>query len=97
MATLKLNDQQVPFDDSNAITRHVDVVTENVAADGIVYFGLGALKGLLETEEIQVDGIAHLRMTPRFARMVAGRLVTAAKKAEEQLLKDAMERSGPAN
>jgi hypothetical protein len=83
--TLKVNTKDVPFDDSAAIIRSVDIITENMSTDGAVHLGVGSLVGLLETHHVEVQGVIHLRMTPKFARTLAARLLSSASLADEQI------------
>jgi hypothetical protein len=80
----KLETRDAAFDDSAAITRQVDMFTEHMQVDGTVYVGLGSAVGQINTQNLRVQGIIHLRMTPKFAREFAEHLLDGAAKAEQQ-------------
>src|SRR5262249_45420201 len=61
--TIRLDNRDVPFDDSKAETFHVDVFTEESVIDGIVRVGLGHLIAGYSEDSFEVKGDLHLRMT----------------------------------
>jgi hypothetical protein len=94
--TIKIADGKVPLDDSGAITRYVDIVTENMVAGGVVQFGLGTIVGAEDQSEVTIEGVIHLRMTPQMAYRWAEMLMVAAEKAAKQQ-KDHLERLATVN
>jgi hypothetical protein len=84
MADKFMESRDAAFDDSASITRQVDMFTEHMQVDGAVYVGLGSAIGQINTPNLRVQGVIHLRMTPKFARELAERLLDGAAKAEQQ-------------
>ena len=81
--TIRLDNKDVPFDDSKAETFHVDVFTEEGVIDGIVRVGLGHLIAGYSGDSFEVKGDLHLRMSVGMAErtiFVLTRLVEAVRK-----------------
>jgi hypothetical protein len=83
--TIKVGGEEVPLDDSAAVTAYVDVFTEAGVMDGVVYVGFGYVVGGQRPNAARAVDVVHLRMSPIVARRVAQALLSDAEKAERQI------------